>query len=92
MANTDFNNNIESKRFELVINETKALLYYEVYSDSVWVFTHTLVPDPLKGKGIGSMLLEKVLHYCRAQKIRVVPECTFVAAYFRRHPEWNDLL
>jgi predicted GNAT family acetyltransferase len=84
--------NADEKRFEMMVDNAKATLFIEEYSPSVWIFTHTLVPDPLKGKGIGSELLEKVLTYCQEHKIKVIPECSFVAAYFRRHPQWQSLL
>jgi len=84
--------NIDKKRFELIVDDSIATLYIEEYAPNVWIFTHTLVPDPLKGKGIGSELLEKALKYCQEHKKRVIPECSFVAAYFHRHPHWQSLL
>lgn len=84
--------NKEKKRFELKANGHLATLYYEPYEPSVWSLTHTLVPDPLKGQGIGSRLVDQVLTYCRENQIRIIPECTFVVSYIKKHPEWKDIL
>jgi predicted GNAT family acetyltransferase len=32
------------------------------------------------------------LEQARAQNLKVVPRCSFVAAYLARHPEFTDLL
>ncbi len=84
--------NRDKKRFELKANESTATLYYEPYEPSVWSLTHTLVPDPLKGKGIGSDLVKQVLEYCKENQIRIIPECPFVVSYIKKHPEWKQLL
>ncbi len=84
--------NKDKKRFELTADGNMATLYYEPYEPSVWSLTHTLVPDPLKGKGIGSGLVRQVLEYCKEKQIRIIPECTFVVSYIKKHPEWKELL
>lgn len=79
-------------RFELVVEGSMAVLCYEPHTEEKWILNHTYVPDQLKGKGIGSELLQFALAYCRENQIKVVPECSFVSAYFRRYPQWQDLL
>jgi predicted GNAT family acetyltransferase len=37
-------------------------------------------------------MMGAVLANVRAQKLKVVPACPFVADYIRRHPEFEDLL
>lgn len=92
MAKNEISLNKEKKRFELKEGDHLAKLTYKVYEPSVWILTHTLVPDALKGKGIGSELVKQVLQYCSDNHIRVIPECSFVVAYIKRHPEWEKLL
>jgi predicted GNAT family acetyltransferase len=48
---------------------------------------HTIVPPALEGRGVGSALVRYALDAARAQGWRVVPECPFVRAYRRRHPD-----
>lgn len=92
MAQNKIALNKNKKRFELKVDGYLATLYYEVYEPSVWLLTHTLVPEPLKGKGIGSNLVSQVLSYCQEKQIRVIPECPFILSFIQRHPEWKVLL
>ena len=54
--------------------------------------THTEVPTHLRGRGLGSQMMRSVLQDVRAQGLKVVPRCPFVADYIHRHPEFADLL
>ena len=53
---------------------------------------HTEVPKRLEGRGIGSQLVAGALDIARAQGLTVVPRCSFVKAYIKRHPAYADLL
>ena len=44
------------------------------------------------GRGVAGKLVEALIADARAQGFTVVPECSYVAAAFKRHPEWSDLL
>jgi uncharacterized protein len=56
------------------------------------VAEHTIVPPELGGKGIGGKLVAALIADAREHGFKVVPECSFVAAAFERHPDWKDLL
>ena len=83
--------NITEKRFEVEIDSYTAVLEYRL-DEAAIVFTHTGVPDALGGRGLGSKLVRAGLDYARAQGLRVVPLCSFVAAYIEKKPEYQDLL
>lgn len=53
---------------------------------------HTYVPHEARGGGVALKLVEALIADARAQGFTVVPQCSYVAAQFRRHPEWADLL
>jgi len=53
---------------------------------------HTFVPPEMRGRGIAQQLVEALVADARAQGFRIVPECSYVAALFRRHPDWSGLL
>ena len=53
---------------------------------------HTEVPPSLEGQGIGSDLVKQALADIERQGLRLVPQCPFVAAYVKRHPEWQRLV
>lgn len=55
------------------------------------VVEHTLVPPEIGGRGIAGKLVEVLITDARAQGFKVVPECSYVAEAFGKHPEWADL-
>lgn len=78
-------------RFEMSAGHDMAVAYYRL-EPGVITFTHTEVPAALWGQGIGSRLLRGAMESARSQGLRVIPRCSFVAAYLRKHPEFNDLV
>ncbi|HVR89940.1 MAG TPA: GNAT family N-acetyltransferase [Novosphingobium sp.] len=56
------------------------------------VVEHTLVPDEIGGRGVAARLVEALVADARAQGFKIVPQCSYVAAAFKRHPEWADLV
>jgi predicted GNAT family acetyltransferase len=53
---------------------------------------HTDVDPRSEGKGVGAALVQGALDDVRARGLKVRPFCPFVAAYIRRHPEYQDLV
>ena len=53
---------------------------------------HTFTPPEARGKGIAQALVEALVEDARAEGFTIVPSCSYVAAQFRRHLEWADLL
>jgi predicted GNAT family acetyltransferase len=78
-------------RFELDHDGRTAVAYYQ-RSPGVITLRHTEVPPEMSGHGIGSQLVRGALEAARAQGLKVVPKCPFVAAYMAKHSEFNDLL
>ena len=83
--------NLALHRFELDLDGGMAVALYRL-ADGVMIFTHTEVPAALRGRGIGSQMMHGVLQNVRAQGVKVVPRCPFVADFIHRHPEHADLL
>ncbi len=59
---------------------------------SARVADHTFVPPELRGHGIAQQLVEALVADACEQGFQIVPQCSYVEAQFRRHPEWADLL
>lgn len=78
-------------RFELAAEGGIAVAYYR-RTPGVVVFTHTEVPPTMKGGGFGSRLVKGALDMVRAEGLKADPQCPFVAAYIRKHPEYADLI
>ena len=56
------------------------------------IATHTFVPPEARGLGIARQLVEAMVSDARAMGFTIAPQCSYVEALFRRHPEWADLL
>lgn len=52
---------------------------------------HTLVPPEIGGKGVAARLVAALIADARASGDKIVPQCSYVEAAFRRHPEWAEL-
>ncbi|MFM6951143.1 MAG: GNAT family N-acetyltransferase [Novosphingobium sp.] len=52
---------------------------------------HTLVPPEIGGRGVAGELVDALIADARAQGFKVDPVCSYVAAQFKRHPDWADL-
>lgn len=83
--------NPADNRFEATVDDMLAVAEYRREGDRI-TFTHTVVPPALEGRGVGSALVRTALAAVRERGLKVVPRCSFVAAYMRRHPETQDLL
>ena len=55
------------------------------------VADQTLVPPEIGGKGIAAKLVEALIADARVAGDTIVPQCSYVEAAFRRHPEWAEL-
>jgi predicted GNAT family acetyltransferase len=53
---------------------------------------HTSVPDSMRGMGIGSLLVNRLISDARAEGYRIIPLCPFVKSQYARHPEWADVM
>ena len=84
--------NPAAHRYELVLNgEAVGTLSYRT-SDEVVKLIHTNVAPRWEGHGLGERLVAGVLDDIRARGLHIVVQCQFVAAFLRRHPEYEDLV
>ena len=83
--------NESEHRFEADIGGALSVADYERRGTDL-ILTHTFVPPPLRGQGIAEKLVRAALEYARVERLRVVPACSYVDAYIRRHPEFHPLV
>jgi predicted GNAT family acetyltransferase len=64
------------------------------YADHAGVrtFVHTEIDHRFEGLGLASTLIGAALDDVRERGMTIVPQCPFVQAYLRHHPEQTDLL
>ena len=71
--------------------EGEAELTFVRLDDSRVLADHTLTPLAMRGQGVASALVERLIADARREGFKVVPKCPFVVAQFERHPEWADV-
>ena len=83
--------NAERHRFELDVDGVTAFSEYK-RANGIVTFVHTVVPDALAGKGVGSRLARGALDLVRAKGERVIAQCPFIAAFIKKNAAYQDLL
>jgi predicted GNAT family acetyltransferase len=91
MPNFIVRDNSALSRLESQLGEEVAFAEYRLEGNTI-TFTHTRVPEALRGRGIGTQLIEAGLSLARERNLKVIPQCPFFAAYIRAHPETQELL
>jgi hypothetical protein len=78
-------------RFEVELDGAVSYAEYTLAEGTI-TFTHTLVPEALRGRGIATQLVQAGLAAAQAQHRGVIPQCSMFAEYMRRRPETHVLL
>ncbi|GAB3919621.1 GNAT family N-acetyltransferase [Larkinella terrae] len=84
--------NRAENRFELEIDGKLLFIAYYPKDDHTLVLTHTEVNPTMAGRGFGSQLMEGTFDYIDRNVLKVIPLCSSVLAYIRRHPEYQRLV
>ncbi len=77
-------------RFSAQLDGHDMELDYRLH-DQALVFTHTGVAPALQGRGLAAQLVAHALNWAAAQEKQVIPACSYVASYLKRHPQWQVL-
>lgn len=72
--------------------EPLAVIEYSHGEDGTLVVTSTRVSEQLRGQGTGEKLVQAVVELARETGARVVPQCSYAAHQFKKHPEYGDVL
>ena len=82
--------NPAENRFETWLDEKLSKLDY-IQDGKNFVITHVGVHPELRGQGVAGKIVEVGLEYAKEKSLRVIPMCSYAAAYIRRHPEYAEL-
>lgn len=80
------NHDSTAHRFSTLIDGKTAVLDYDL-TDSVMIITHTGVPEAISGRGVAADLMRAAVNAAHSAGWKVDPQCSYAAAYLRRHPE-----
>jgi uncharacterized protein len=85
--------NQEHQRVEARTDDGTMAGFAQYYvRDGSFVFFHTEVGSAYNGQGIGSQIAAGVIDFVRTRGMPITPECPFISAYMRKHPETHDVL
>jgi hypothetical protein len=87
----DVIHNSANSRFEIVIGGATAKLEYTLDGERM-IIHHTFVPTELRGQNIAGKLAAAAFDYSRNEGLKVVPQCSYIEVYAKRHPEVADLM
>lgn len=82
---------VDEKIFESVVEGHRCIVVYTLHNQ-VMTITHTGVPSAVGGRGIAAEITAFVLKYAKNKGLKVVPQCSYTAAYIHKHPEFTTLL
>jgi predicted GNAT family acetyltransferase len=75
-----------SRRFEATVDGQLCMADYELRDGVMWM-THTVVPPAVGGRGVAAELVRVALEHADAKGWKVMPACSYVSAYMKRHPD-----
>ena len=87
----EITHNESERRFEVWIEGNLSKLDY-IKDGRNFVITHVGVYPELRGQGLAGKITQAGLEYAKANSLRVVPMCSYAAAYMRRNPQYAELM
>jgi predicted GNAT family acetyltransferase len=81
-----------SRRFTVAATGGTAVLAYATAGSGLLELYSTYVPAADRGRGIAARLVQAAVEYARAEGLRIIPSCWYVAQWLRDHPEHADLV
>lgn len=83
--------NAAASRYEIEVDGRVAVVAYSL-EGSRQVFTHTLVPPELRGRGLAEALVRAALDDASSAGRNVVPACSYVAKFIERNRQYQPLV
>ena len=65
---------------------------FNITGASMIIIDHTEVDDSLRGKGVGRMLLDRIVVRAREKGWKILPLCPFAKSQFDKDPSIADVL
>lgn len=88
----DIANHPERHRYEIAVDGTKAAeIVYHMHGADTIELVHTEVKPQFEGQGLASKIAAFAFEDARNRGLKVIPTCTYIQGWLRKHPEWNDI-
>jgi len=82
--------NEAGRTFEVKVEGLLSKLDY-IQDGKNFVITHVGVHPDLRNQGLAAKIVEAGLEYAKEKSLRVIPMCSYAAAYIRRNPQYLEL-
>ena len=86
----EITHNEAEQAFEVWIDGFRSKLDY-IQEGKNFVITHVGVYPAFRGQGVAGKIVEAGLAYAEENSLRVVPMCSYAAAFIRRNPQYMEL-
>lgn len=91
MDGFDVRHDAAAQVFSVEIDGQRGVVDY-ILRDDVMTITHTRVPEAIGGRGVAAALVKAALDCARSNGWKVIPACSYAAAYIQRHSDYEVLL
>jgi uncharacterized protein len=82
----------ESDRFSISVEGQKVGFTEYADRDGQRIFPHTEVAGEFEGRGLATILVNQALQATRDSGLRIVAVCPLVAAFVKKHHEFDDVV
>ena len=79
-------------RYVIRLDGAEAEMTYSRAGEKMIIIDHTEVPDALRGRGLGLILVRRGVEDARAEGRKIIPLCPYAKATIEKHPEFQDVL
>lgn len=83
--------NTPASRYERVEGGHLAYADYRKEDGTLYI-KYVFAPPELRGSGAAGRLMDGVVTFARAEKLKIVPICGYAASWLRKHKEHHDVL
>ena len=83
----------DHNQFMVIVEGKTATLKYSILADEKTLdYYSTYVPSELRGRQIGQELAKFALDFAVDNGYQVIPTCSFVEQFIKRHPEYKKIV
>ncbi|MFA7700466.1 MAG: GNAT family N-acetyltransferase [Bacilli bacterium] len=84
----------DKDRFYMGGSEDNALaeVTFKKHKDNIIILDHTYVNRKLRGRGMGKILVDRVVQYARENNLKIIPTCPFAKDIMEMSKAYADVL
>jgi predicted GNAT family acetyltransferase len=88
----EIKHNESDNKFYTIVDGFESYLRYLIVENNIMDFIKTYVPDELRNRGIAGEIVLKGLKYAEEKKFKIIPSCSYVATFIKRHKNFEHLI